>query len=52
MRRFHTHTCLLTYVSLASFVIVVRSIGRLKHDPDDEPVAMTLDPNYFNFEGM
>lgn len=40
------------YVSLASFIIVVRSIRCLKHDPDDEPAAMTLDPNYFNFEGM
>lgn len=53
MKRLRTHTSLLTYVSLAFIIVrVVRSIRRFKHDPDDEPAAMTLDPNYFNFEGM
>jgi hypothetical protein len=52
MKRLRTHTSLLTYVSLASLIVVVRSIRGLKHDPDDEPAATTLDPNYFNFEGM
>src|SRR6267154_6682536 len=53
MKRLRTHTSPLTYVSLASLIIVVRrSIRGLKHDPDDEPAATTLDPNYFNFEGM
>ena len=53
MKRLRTHTSHLTYVSLASLIIVVRrSIRGLKHDPDDEPAATTLDPDYFNFEGM
>ena len=29
----------------------MRLTWHLKHDPDDEPSALTLDPNYFDFEG-
>lgn len=52
MKRSRTHTFPLTYVSLSFFIIVVHSTRSLKHDPDDEPAATTLDPDYFNFEGM
>jgi mitogen-activated protein kinase 1/3 len=47
------HPYLSSYVrALTSFIIItMRSNRCLKHDPDDEPVALTLDPNYFNFEG-
>jgi hypothetical protein len=47
-----SHPYLSSYVRfLASLVGIMCSIRHLKHDPDDEPVALTLNPNYFDFEG-
>jgi mitogen-activated protein kinase 1/3 len=47
------HPYLSSYVRcLFFFIMVARSIRSLKHDPEDEPAATTLDPDYFNFEGM
>jgi len=47
------HPYLSSYVRVSSFFNYRRALNpRLKHDPDDEPAATTLDPDYFNFEGM
>ena len=48
------HPYLSSYVcTLSVSLVVARSNPALyqKHDPDDEPAALFLDPNYFDFDG-